>query len=170
MSKIVKFAEAEVAEPTDFDRIGAYGRDGDAALAEAALGYPHHWSGYTISQVSAVEIRVNPGHLFVGDVLYTGDLTYSRGLADHLKGTRLLIVSNTRPRGETIPHHMSTDLSARLISDVKPELAVLTHFGLKLVNMGPEKEVEWLRSETGVTTIAARDGLTLSLGDKIREK
>ncbi len=115
MSKIIKFAEAEVAQPTDFDRIGEYGRDGDAALAGAALGYPHHWSAFTVSQDSAVEIRINPGNLFVGDVLYAADVAIPLNLQVHLPlvlGDRRWIALLLRGAAETVSEQRMIEVDA----------------------------------------------------------
>ncbi|MFG1206999.1 hypothetical protein [Xanthobacter flavus] len=84
MTKIVRWSEAEIAEPADYDRVGAFAREGDEALAGAALGYPHHWSGFTISHDSAVELTINRGNLFVGTVEYAADDPIFLNLQIHL--------------------------------------------------------------------------------------
>ncbi len=71
MSKIVVFNEAEVADQNDFSNIGAFTRADIQSVVGGAVSYPHHWARFTISQPSAVLLRVNPGALFVDDKLYT---------------------------------------------------------------------------------------------------
>ncbi|MBU4265766.1 MAG: MBL fold metallo-hydrolase, partial [Candidatus Altiarchaeota archaeon] len=51
----------------------------------------------------------------------------------------------------------------QIVRQAKPELAVLNHFGMQMLNRGPEKEASRIQEETGIKTIAARDGMTLDL-------
>ena len=103
----------------------------------------------------------------LGMIGYTGDTGPFHGLAGELRKARILVISNTRPRGASIPYHMSTDESAILVAEVRPELAVLTHFGLKLLHGEPEKEAEWVESSTGIRTVCAQDGMVINVGGKI---
>jgi hypothetical protein len=65
---------------------------------------------------------------------------------------------------------MSTDESARLIERIRPELAVLTHFGLKLLKQDPKGEAEWVESLTGIRTVAAWDGMSIHMGNRLTVK
>ena len=49
MTKIVKFTEAEVAEPGDFEAISDHARKGDENITGGAIEYPSHWADFTIS-------------------------------------------------------------------------------------------------------------------------
>lgn len=102
-----------------------------------------------------------------GHIVYTGDTSPFGGLNRNLRGARVLVISNTRPRGASIPHHMTTDDSAAIIADIRPELAILTHFGLKLLKQGVEDEAAWVEKETGVRTVAAHDGMQVRIGEKL---
>lgn len=73
MLKTVEFSEAEVSEPSDFDAISAYAREGGEAIVGGSIAYAHHWAGYSIAQSSAVEVSLNPGFLFVGEKIYGND-------------------------------------------------------------------------------------------------
>ncbi|KAI94094.1 hypothetical protein T281_12880 [Rhodomicrobium udaipurense JA643] len=84
MTKIVKFSEAEVAEPSDFDAISAYARAGDEALASGAIAYPHHWADHTVSNANAVEVTINSGSLFAGGLIYRNDDPIIVNLQVHL--------------------------------------------------------------------------------------
>jgi hypothetical protein len=39
---------------------------------------------------------------------------------------------------------------------------------MKMVNAGPEKEAEYIENSTDVPVIAAKDGLRVFIGDKIK--
>lgn len=73
MLKTVEFSEAEVSEPSDFDAISQYAREGGEAIVGGSIAYAHHWSGYSIAQTSAVEVTLNPGYLFVDEKIFGND-------------------------------------------------------------------------------------------------
>jgi hypothetical protein len=50
---------------------------------------------------------------------------------------------------------------------VKPEIAVATHFGMKMLFSGPNYEVKYIEEKTGVPTVAAFDGMKLHVGEQI---
>jgi len=101
---------------------------------------------------------------------YTSDTEAYIGLGEALEGCRLLVLGTMWPRGNPLKGHLCTDDALQLIKVAKPRCAVTTHFGIKLLNVGPEKEAAWLEKETGIPVISAFDGLTLNLGDKITVK
>jgi phosphoribosyl 1,2-cyclic phosphodiesterase len=92
---------------------------------------------------------------------FTGDGEYFESQEKYLKGCDYLLVNVLRPDGVEWPGHMNTEKAAKLISKVRPKLAVLQHFGMKMLKANPEKESERIEKETGVRTTAARDGMTI---------
>jgi len=103
----------------------------------------------------------------VGSVGYTSDTAYFEGVGDGYRGVRLLILCTMRPRGAPLPLHLSVDEALRIVEEARPRCAVLTHFGMRMLNAGPEAEAEFLEAETGTPTVAARDGMRVVLGDVI---
>ena len=95
---------------------------------------------------------------------YTGDGEYFEGQEKYFEGCDYLIANVLRPRGVKWPEHMNTEQAAKLIGLVKPKLAVLQHFGMLMVRANPEKEAKWIEKQTGVRTIAAKDGMKLDFG------
>ncbi|KAF0136643.1 MAG: hypothetical protein FD139_702 [Methylocystaceae bacterium] len=67
---VVKFNEAEVAEPDDFTNIGLNARASEDALVAGAIDYPTHWADFTVSNPNALELIVSPGTLFSEGKLY----------------------------------------------------------------------------------------------------
>jgi len=108
------------------------------------------------------------GFLRVGDVGYTSDTQYFDGLSDSYVGTRLLILCTMRPRGAPWKYHLSTEDAAKVISEVKPETAVLTHFGAKMIFRGPVAEAKFVEQQTGIRTIAAIDNMQIRFGKEIQ--
>ncbi len=84
MTKIVSFTQAEVAEPEDFGNISLFAREGDDHIVGGAIDYAHHWADFTLSQPSSIEVRLNPGRLFVGALVYAADAALDINLQIHL--------------------------------------------------------------------------------------
>jgi len=103
----------------------------------------------------------------VGSVGYTSDTAYFDGVSDGYRGVRILILCTMRPRGAPLPLHLSVDDALKILAEARPRCAVLTHFGMRMLNAGPEVEAEYLEAETGIPTVAARDGMQVILSDVI---
>ena len=104
----------------------------------------------------------------VGDVAYTSDTEYFEGVGKAYEGVRLLILCVMRPSGNPWMGHMTPEDAIKIVEEVKPEMAVATHFGMKMVFSGPNREVKLIEEKTGVPTLAASDGMRLRVGEKIR--
>jgi ribonuclease BN (tRNA processing enzyme) len=102
-----------------------------------------------------------------GVISYMADTDYSEELVKEHEGARILILPVTRPLGAKIPYHLSTMEAAKLVKDIRPELAIMTHFGLKMLNENPEYQADWIWRETGIRTIAADDGMCIKMGKRI---
>jgi phosphoribosyl 1,2-cyclic phosphodiesterase len=105
------------------------------------------------------------GFLFEGEGLrigYTGDGEYFPGMEKHFQRCDYLIINTMRPRTDAWPGHMNAGMARELVSRARPGKAILTHFGMKMLKGVAEREAAWIERETGVKTMAARDGLTVS--------
>jgi phosphoribosyl 1,2-cyclic phosphodiesterase len=105
-----------------------------------------------------------------GDIGYTSDTEYFKGIEDEYKDVRVLIIAVMRPLGNPWIGHMTPEEAVKILNAVKPEIAIATHFGMKMIYSGPNYEVKMIEKQTGVTTIAAFDGMILELGEKIQIK
>jgi phosphoribosyl 1,2-cyclic phosphodiesterase len=103
----------------------------------------------------------------IGGVGYTSDTGYFEGLGNLYSGLRVLIACAMWPRNEHLRYHLNTDEVLKIVEEVKPEAVVLTHFGMKMVNAGPEDEAAYIEETTGVPTVAARDGMRVIVGERI---
>ncbi len=103
-----------------------------------------------------------------GDISYVGDTELTDALIAPHQGCRVLILNVTRPLKSRVPKHLSTEDAAVLIKKVHPEVAILTHFGMKLIHDGVDKQVEYIERSSGVRTIPAEDLMTIQLGKSIR--
>ena len=108
-------------------------------------------------------------HLDNGIISYTADTQNFDGLAEAHEGARILILAVTRPLGMKIPFHLSTEDAIEIVKKVKPELAILTHMGIKFLE-NPSQQANMVAEQTGVSTIAAIDGMRVYMGEKIEIK
>jgi ribonuclease BN (tRNA processing enzyme) len=100
-----------------------------------------------------------------GQVSYIPDTRYFDGLADWHQGSRLVVCQMTRGGSERIPWHMCTDDVTMLAAQIRPRLLLLTHFGYKTLRDGdPGAWAQKITDKTGVPTVAARDGLRVTMG------
>jgi len=104
----------------------------------------------------------------VGDIAYTSDTEFFKGIGKFYKAVRLLILCNMRPSGEPWKGHMTTDDAIKIVEEAEPETAVITHFGMKMIFRGPAHEAKLIEQKTGVSTIAALDGMRINVGEKIQ--
>jgi len=102
----------------------------------------------------------------LGSIGYTSDTGYFPELGDLFSGVRLLALCTMRPRGAPLPLHLSTDEALEIIERARPKCVVLTHFGMRMLNADPDEEAKFLEDETDVPTIAAKDGIKVTLGDR----
>ncbi len=89
------------------------------------------------------------------------DTKYFRELTRFYK-TDILIInvvfSGARPEVE----HLSIDDAEKLIKDIKPKKAILTHFGMTMLKANPYKVAEGLSQKLGIEVLAAYDGMNLA--------
>ena len=99
-------------------------------------------------------------------ISYTSDTSYFKNLSDYHEGADILIASVIRPGNSSIKGHMCTNDFKCLVSEVKPNLAIMTHFGFKMLNENPIAEAKLVKEKTGVPTLAAFDGMEVDINDK----
>ncbi|MDD5317701.1 MAG: MBL fold metallo-hydrolase [Candidatus ainarchaeum sp.] len=103
---------------------------------------------------------------------YSGDTEYFEGMGNGLEACDAVVLNALQPRGSAISGHFGTEAAVKLLKGIrrKPALAVIQHFGMGMLKAGPEVEAAFIQGETGVRTVAARDGMVLKLEDATLEK
>ncbi len=126
------------------------------------------------SDTSAVGFRLQTTG---GMVSYVADTQLTEQVIKAHRNARLLIACVTRPLGQRIPHHLSTEDAGYLVEKCRPELAVITHFGMRVIQENPETQAKWIEERSGVKTLAAADFMTLDMkkdsievGNRIKKK
>jgi len=94
---------------------------------------------------------------------YTSNTKPLPALAEAFKGCNVLIMDVLKPGKESWKTHFCSDDAANLITEVKPELAIITHFGAKMLRYKPVYEAREIQRKTGIRTLAAQDGMRIDL-------
>jgi len=104
----------------------------------------------------------------VGDIGYTSDTEFFEGVGKAYEGVRLLLLCVMRPSGKPWKGHMTTEDAIKIVEEARPEMALITHFGMKMIFGGPYREAKLIQEKSGVPTIAASDGMRIRVGEEIR--
>jgi len=102
-----------------------------------------------------------------GEVGYVPDTALAAPVVEANRGVRVLIVPLTRPLRARIEHHLCTEDAAELVAGVGPEVALLTHFGLKILREDPDVQAQYIEKKTGVRTVVGEDLMTLSIAERV---
>jgi phosphoribosyl 1,2-cyclic phosphodiesterase len=119
------------------------------------------------SDPSSVGFRI---HAREGVIGYVCDTAFSTDIAGAHRGSRILILPVTRPLKMAIPFHLTVEDAAAMVDIVKPELCLLTHFGMRVIKERPEAAAEWIQNKTGVRTVAGTDGMEWDIGKELKLK
>ncbi len=96
-------------------------------------------------------------------ISYTSDTSYFPELSEAHRGADVFIASVLRPGGKAIKGHMCSAGFIKLLKEIKPKLAIMTHLGLKMISNNPIGEAKRITKLTGVKTLAAFDGMSLDV-------
>ena len=100
---------------------------------------------------------------------YMPDTGYFEGLNQIYAGSELIIFNMVLTQPRPPIDHLSIPEVMRLIKDLHPKVAILSHFGLHVWQENPWKIAEELSQQTGVKVIAARDGMKFDLAQIDKE-
>ena len=155
-------ADALDTEPVIFSYLRSY-LDGIEVLQEGKT--------YSIGNISlATPIRhIHPvetyGMLFITaehTLSYISDSRYFDGLCQSYDGELLIINVVFLESGRPFDH-LSVPDARHIIAELKPKVAILTHFGAAMWRAKPWEIAQRLSEETGVRVLAARDGMRFDL-------
>jgi len=93
---------------------------------------------------------------------YIADTRYFDGLC-HSYGGELLIINVVMLEANHPYDHLSVPDAEHIIIELKPKVAILTHFGMTIWRAKPWEIAQRLSQQTGVRVLAARDGMKFAL-------
>ena len=100
---------------------------------------------------------------------YIADTLYFEGLASYYS-TEMVIINMVLTEPRPPVQHLSVPDVSRLLMEIKPKIAILNHFGMRVWQARPWLIAEELTKQTGVKVIAARDGMKFNLAQLDEEK
>ncbi len=110
-------------------------------------------------EVDSIGFKIITPHYIIG---YTSDTEYSEKLVQEFKDCNILLVNCKNPESVTEKHAMNTLNVIKLAEKIKPDLLVMTGFGIKMLEQNPIAEARKVQKDTGIQVIAAKDGLILN--------
>jgi len=93
---------------------------------------------------------------------YTGDTEYSNELIEQYKNTDILILNVKYHSDKKEKYNLCSADAINLIKKTSPKLAIITHFGAKMLEADPIYEAREIQKETACQVIAAKDGTVIS--------
>jgi ribonuclease BN (tRNA processing enzyme) len=135
---------------------------------------------YTVGNVSFttpvrhIHLVENYGMIFKTKkhtIAYITDTRYFEELGSYYHGDLLMLnLTFLRPRASPAKpdmpiDHLSMPDAERLIKEIKPKTAILTHFGMGVWRAKPELVAAELTQKTGIKVIAATDGMIFDLAE-----
>jgi ribonuclease BN (tRNA processing enzyme) len=102
--------------------------------------------------------------IFMPDLVigYSSDTSYSEAVGKQYENCDILILNIQNPFGIKQKNNMSSDDAVKFIKRVKPQLAIITHFGKAMLEQDPLLEAREIHALTGVQVMAAVDGQSIS--------
>ena len=93
------------------------------------------------------------------------DTKYFPGLINEYGGSHTLIMNVVRfkPHESSMVMHLCIDDVKEILSGIRPEKAILTHFGMTMLKVKPWEVASSLSRELRLEVIAASDGMMLEL-------
>ncbi len=83
-------------------------------------------------------------------------------LKGYSKEADLMIFNTTFVKPKGAIQHLSAEDVLKMLKVYKPKKAVITHFSLEMLKSNPKTVASWLERESGVSVIAAEDGMKVS--------
>ena len=124
-----------------------------------------------IDDVEVYGLRTNRvasiGYKFVTSefvLSYLSDPVFSVDLFDDLMGSDIIILGLKHEANATEINddRLTFHQVAKIISEVKPRLAIITDFSASVINADPLLQARLLQKETGIQVISAKDGQALN--------
>jgi len=101
------------------------------------------------------------------------DTGFFEGMGEKYEGCEILVLNILNPMNVNQKDHLNTIEAQKIIIESKCQLAILTGFGMKMLQSETLYEARELQKATNVQVIAAKDGMTInpvSFASTVRQK
>ena len=89
------------------------------------------------------------------------DTEYFKGIEEYFR-TDVVIINVVFFEPHPGVQHLSFDDAKKIIAEIRPKKAILTHFGMTMIKANPHFLAKRLSWETGMEVVAASDGMSIS--------
>ncbi len=93
---------------------------------------------------------------------YSSDTKYSKDIVESYKGSHILILNVPLAKKQEENMNLCCEDAVKIIKEVAPRLAIITHFGIDMMKSDPLYEAREIQKQTNVQVIAAKDGMVIS--------
>jgi ribonuclease BN (tRNA processing enzyme) len=101
---------------------------------------------------------ITPNFSFV----YSGDTQYFDELVEDYRKTDTIILNVQEPFGRKSEGRLSADDAVHILQQIRPRFAIITHYGLKMLNSDPISVAREIQKKSDVKTMAAKDGMCIN--------
>ncbi|MBN2881335.1 hypothetical protein JXM83_04760 [Candidatus Woesearchaeota archaeon] len=125
---------------------------------KASFGYKR------VNDTVEEDSRINAYKIFTSEfsIGYIVKSAFSLKLAEELKDVSILILGVTDSDEYSLDNTMNVNDAKNFIDTIRPNLAIITGYGIKLIKEDPLDIARRLHQQTGIQVIAAKDGLSLT--------
>jgi len=99
----------------------------------------------------------------LGNIGYVGDTGYFPELLKQFENCKVLIANVLRPGSEKWETHLNSANATELFKAAKPQIGIITNFGMKMLKANPISEAREITRTSGVPVFAARPGTVIDL-------
>lgn len=93
---------------------------------------------------------------------YSSDTKYGVEVLEDYKNSNILILNVPYLKKDREKECLAKDDAIKIIKEVKPKLAIITHFGIDFLRADPLYEIREIKRQTGCQVIAATDGMVIN--------
>jgi phosphoribosyl 1,2-cyclic phosphodiesterase len=104
---------------------------------------------------------------------YIPDTIFTTEIGEYYQDSDILIINVLDPRNLKRENHLSSEDAEKIIMTAKPQLAIITGFGVKMLQSEPLYQAREIQKTTGIQVVAAKDGMTInpvSFATTVRQK
>jgi len=93
---------------------------------------------------------------------YLSDTAYCPELIDDHKGSEIIILNVVSPFDIKRKYNLNSESAVKIINKLRPRLAIITHFSIKMLEADPMLEARKINRLTKSQVMAAKDGMAIN--------
>ena len=111
------------------------------------------------SDSTTIGFKISTPHFIIG---YTSDTDYLHQLEKDFSKVDILILNVRDPFHYKTKGNLNSEEAVKLINKIRPKLAIIQHFDIKMIKVNPLYEARDIKKQTRIEVMAARDGLAIN--------